>query len=435
MDRKTKKIAIIGAGPMGLSCAYHLLKNNHQVDIYEKDDRIGGMSACFDFDGLTIERYYHFISHADSPFFELLNELNLSDRLQWRDTKMGFFYNGVLYKWGNPLHLLAFPKLDVISKLRYALHVFYAKGITKWDNLDKQNAIPWLKKWIGKNAYQMLWDPLFEYKYYQCKENVSAAWIASRIRRVALSRRNLLTENLGYLEGGSRTLLSALENNILAMHGNLYLNAGVERITSINNRVEAVLVNGEKRLYDGVVSTIPLPYVPEIVPDLSTNIINKIRGIASCGVVCVLLKLRHPLTENFWLNVNDPKMEIPGIIEYTNLYHKPESIVYVPFYMPITHTKYTQDDRSFVEEVLRYLYRINLKFTREWILATQVSRYEIAQPICSPGFYQKLPPMETNIQGFFMADTSYYYPEDRSISESVKLGKTLANLIENSPLT
>ena len=59
-QKKSKKFAIIGTGPMGLACAYHLLKQGYSVDIYEKDDRIGGMSACFDFDGLTIERYYHY---------------------------------------------------------------------------------------------------------------------------------------------------------------------------------------------------------------------------------------------------------------------------------------------------------------------------------------------------------------------------------------
>jgi hypothetical protein len=34
--------------------------------------------------------------------------------------------------------------------------------------------------------------------------------------------------------------------------------------------------------------------------------------------------------------------------------------------------------------------------------------------------------MKTPIEGLFMADTSYYYPEDRSISESVAVGRRLA---------
>ncbi len=431
MAKKTKKIAVIGSGPMGLACAYQLLKNNHQVDVYEKDDRVGGMSAGFDFDGLTIERYYHFICRTDTPLFDLLNELNISEKLCWQDTKMGFFYNGVLYKWGDPLHLLAFPKLGLISKLRYACHVFYTKSINNWASLDKQNAIPWLTKWVGKKTYQMLWDYLFELKFYEHKDNISAAWIGTRIKRVALSRRNLFTENLGYLEGGSDTLLQTLEKQIKAKHGNMFFNAGIERIMTDNNRVQGVVVQGEKRFYDGVVSTMPLPYVPRVVPDLPVEIIDKINAIKNCGVVCVILKLRSPLTENFWLNVNDPEMEIPGLIEYTNLYSMPESIVYVPFYMPQTHPKHQQDNSSFINEVLGYLHRINPAFSKDWVLATQVSRYEFAQPICTPDFYDQLPPMQTPIRGFVMADTSYYYPEDRSISESVKVGNTLAHLMDH----
>jgi formate dehydrogenase beta subunit len=39
------KIAIVGAGPAGITCAYHLARNGHQVTIYERLDEPGGMSA------------------------------------------------------------------------------------------------------------------------------------------------------------------------------------------------------------------------------------------------------------------------------------------------------------------------------------------------------------------------------------------------------
>ena len=38
-----KKIAIIGGGPSGLSCAYYLALMGHQVTIYEERDKLGGM--------------------------------------------------------------------------------------------------------------------------------------------------------------------------------------------------------------------------------------------------------------------------------------------------------------------------------------------------------------------------------------------------------
>ncbi|MDE1325578.1 NADPH-dependent 2,4-dienoyl-CoA reductase [Vibrio aestuarianus] len=39
---KPKKIAVIGAGPAGLSCATTLAERGYQVDLFEKNDRIGG---------------------------------------------------------------------------------------------------------------------------------------------------------------------------------------------------------------------------------------------------------------------------------------------------------------------------------------------------------------------------------------------------------
>lgn len=44
-SRKKGKIAIIGAGPAGLTCAYHAVLMGHQVTIYEQLDEPGGMSA------------------------------------------------------------------------------------------------------------------------------------------------------------------------------------------------------------------------------------------------------------------------------------------------------------------------------------------------------------------------------------------------------
>lgn len=40
------KVAVIGAGPAGISCAYHLLLNGYPVDVFEARNEAGGMAAC-----------------------------------------------------------------------------------------------------------------------------------------------------------------------------------------------------------------------------------------------------------------------------------------------------------------------------------------------------------------------------------------------------
>lgn len=42
-DKRAEKIAIIGSGPAGLSCAYYLAQEGYQVTIFEKDTEPGGM--------------------------------------------------------------------------------------------------------------------------------------------------------------------------------------------------------------------------------------------------------------------------------------------------------------------------------------------------------------------------------------------------------
>ncbi len=425
---KKPRTAVLGAGPMGLMCALELLKAGHDVDIYERDDRIGGMSASFDFDGLAIERFYHFICKTDFPLFDLLAELNLSDRLKWTDTKMGFYWNGRLYKWGTPQALLRFDGLSLIEKLRYALHVMRTKNVRDWTALDKVGAIEWLRKWLGGHAYNVLWHRLFWLKFYELSDQLSASWLGTRIKRVALSRRNLLQESLGYLEGGSSTLLEALRARIEALGGRILLKSGIDRVTTDGaGRVRGIVVAGVEHAVDNVVSTAPIQYVPALVPDLPEDFAARIRAIRNIPVACVILKLSRPLSENFWMNICDEGIDIPGVIEYSNLNPGAgPTIVYAPFYMPKTHPKYARDNQAFIDEVIGYLPRLNAQFRNEWILATHCHRYDFAQTISPPGFAAMLPPMKTPIAGLYMADTSYYYPEDRSISESVRVGRQLA---------
>src|ERR1700674_3574008 len=91
------RVCVIGAGPMGLAAAYELVKRGARVTVVERDDRIGGMSASFDFAGTRIERYYHFICAPDETTFAYLREFGLEGKLRSTETKMGFYYNGVLH--------------------------------------------------------------------------------------------------------------------------------------------------------------------------------------------------------------------------------------------------------------------------------------------------------------------------------------------------
>ncbi len=424
-----KKIAIVGAGVMGLTLAYELMKKGYEVTVFEKDDRLGGMSASFDFDGLMVERYYHFFCKPDIPIFELLEELGIDHLLKWKETKMGFFYEGKLYKWGDPVALFLFPRLGFISKLRFGLQVFCSVKRDRWDKLDRITAVRWAKDWAGKKAYQVMWDSLLRLKFHRFHEQIAAAWVWRRLRRVGRSRKNLFREILAYLEGGVDQFLAALQDKITAGGGEIFLNANVMKINIDKNEVTGLVVNGEGQLFDRVVTTVPLPYIPRLIPGLPGEVAKKYASLDNIGVVCVLLKLNQPVTGNFWLNISDSGIELPGLIEFSNLNPLPEKLVYFPFYLHRADEKFSKSDSYFIDLVVGYCKKINKNFSGSWVLGQRVHRYEYAQPVCSPGFLQGLPPIKTVVNGLYVMDTSYYYPEDRSVSESVRAAREMAEMI------
>jgi protoporphyrinogen oxidase len=280
--------------------------------LFEADDRVGGMTATFDFGGLEIERYYHFHCISDHAFLQALDELGIANRMRWVETKMGYWYQGQLQPWGNPMALLKFRGLGFVAKFRYGLHAFVSVKRNDWRSLDNVEAAGWIRRWVGDEAWEVLWRRLFDYKFYDYAKGLSAAWIWSRIRRIGRSRYSLFHEKLGYLEGGSSTLLRALKAAIEARGGEVRLKSPVEKVVIEGGKVAGVQIAGQLEPFDKVVSTVPLPYVPRVMPDLPAEVLAKFGAIKNIAVVCVIAKLKKPVTENFWLNTNDPSCMCPS---------------------------------------------------------------------------------------------------------------------------
>jgi protoporphyrinogen oxidase len=421
------KVVVIGAGPMGLAAAYQAARNGHDIDLIEGAPEPGGMAAHFDFDGVSLERFYHFICKSDHPTFSLLQELGIAHQLRWRPTTMGFFHENRLYNWGDPLSLLRFPLLGPLEKLRYGLFAFICIRRNQWPALERKSARDWIVRWCGYSIYDRFWKPLFDRKFYEYADNISAAWIWTRIRRIGRSRKSILQEELGYLEGGSITLIDALVDGIHTHAGRVHLNQLAQQVTVEQGRVTGVQTPARHFPADAVICTIPTPLVSALVPDLPSNWKERFQAIHNIGLICVIFKLSRSVSPHFWVNVSEPDIDIPGVVEFSNLRNVGgDTIVYVPYYMPITNKKFSWPDHDLLAEAFICLQRLNPSLQPTDILATKVARLRYGQPICEPGFASKIPPIQTPIAGLQIADTCYYYPEDRGIAESVRLGSQMA---------
>jgi protoporphyrinogen oxidase len=413
---------------MGLAAAFHALGAGHDVQVLEAAPEPGGMAAHFDFAGLSIERFYHFVCKSDYPTFELMRELGIADKLRWRVTTMGIFTGHRLYKWGNPVALMRFPEVSLLSRLRYGLFAFVSIRRERWDSIETESARSWIQRWCGAEVYDRLWKPLFEMKFYQYAENVSAAWIWTRIKRLGRSRKSMMKEELGYIEGGTQTLVDALCSAIKARGGQVRVSCRAETILTKEGSVIGVTTPQGVVEADAVICTVPTPFVSVMVPDLPDQWKAKYDAIKNLGVCCLVFKLRRSISPHFWVNINDPEIAVPGLIEFSNL--RPvgdEAVVYLPYYMPTDNPKFKWTDQALLDEAFGYLRQVNPALTRDDVIASHVARLRYAQPICQPGFASMIPPIQTPIRGLQIADTCFYYPEDRGISESVRLGREMAN--------
>lgn len=423
------RIVVLGAGPMGLAAAQRAVTLGHEVDLIEADGKVGGMAAHFDFSGTSIERFYHFVCKSDAPTFALMQELGMADRMRWVNTSMAYYTHGKIHKWGDPISLLIYPHLSLVEKFRTGLQMFLATKSRNFDRIEHLTSRQWIERRSGKSVYLKLWKRLQELKFYEFADEVSASWIATRIKRIGNSRKSIFQEQLGYIDGGSETLVEAIAADIVRKGGRIHLKTPAEQVVVDDGKVRAVRAGGRDYAADAVISTVPVPLVNRLVPDLPSDWKEKYDAIRNIGVVCLLFKLRKSVTKHFWLNIVADDIDIPGIIEFSNLRPVGDTIVYVPYYMPVTQPKWNWSDGQFIAEAFSYIKRINPDIGEGDLLDAKVGRLRHAQPICEPNFRNKLPPIETPISGLQVADTCYYYPEDRGVAESIRLGRQMAEAV------
>ena len=255
-------VGIIGAGISGLATAYYLSRTGHKVTVYERAPEVGGLVSTFDFDGLRLERFYHFLCATDTGYFDLCRELGLEHRLRWKHPKTGFFHDGTLYPFTSPLDLLRFRAIPLFDRVRFGLFAVEARMRGEWRQLDDLTAKPWLIDRVGKRTYEVVWHPLLYLKFRELHDTISAAWVWHRIHRVAKSK-----GRMGYLEGGTSVLLDSLLAKLAERGVHVHCGMPAESLIVDEGRVTGIrFANGKEAAFDTVVSTLPLRIVAKLLP-------------------------------------------------------------------------------------------------------------------------------------------------------------------------
>lgn len=409
------RIGIIGAGISGLAAGFRLARKGHHVEIFEREDTVGGLVSTFDLDGTRIERYYHFLCGRDDGYLKLCRDLGLASRIVFKKARTGFFYEGREFPLTTPLDLLRFTPIPLSQRIRFGLFALEARWREEWRQLDELAARPWLIDRLGQRAYDVIWRPLLALKFAAYHDRISAAWVWHRLHRVARSK-----GRHGFLEGGSDLLLDTLTARIRDRGGAIHTSRPVARVLADGGRVRGLqLADGEVFECDRVISTLPLPVLAGMLPEGDSPYAQALRAIEYIGVACVIFKLARPVTRNFWLNINDSTVATNGIIEYTNLNPLTPAdghIAYVPYYLATDHELYRLSDETIVRQSWDALRRVSPALNDTDLLAHRVFRSDHAQAICTTGFLNRIPDARAPIEGLHLLDSVYLYPEDRSQS-------------------
>src|SRR4029450_9608240 len=167
-------------------------------------------------------------------------------------------------------------------------------------------AIPWLRRMFGDHAYHVIWEPLMRFKFAEHADEISAAWIWARMVRLSRSRTSPWREELGYIEGGSQTVLDALGRDLGARGARALRNAAVEQIVLEGGRATGVRVGGETLPADLVISTVTVPRFRALAAALPADYLERLARIPTIGIFCLFLRLRGAGSALFWRNTHDP---------------------------------------------------------------------------------------------------------------------------------
>lgn len=425
MTAERPHVVVIGGGPAGIKAAHSLVKRGVRTTVLESAPVLGGLASSFDLQGTLIERYYHFICRGDDHLVQTLDELGLGSKLHWRPSRMAYFVDGTLYPFLTPWELLRFKPLGFFDRIRAGLAVKWVQRLSE-EELAPRRAVQWLRQLFGDAAYRVIWDPLMRFKFAEYAEQVSAAWIWARMVRLSRSRRSVWREELGYIEGGSRTVLDGLGRDFERRGGRLVLNAQVEQILFADGRVAGARVGGETLHADALISTITPTRLRRLAPGLAGPYWDALGRVPAIGIFCLLLRLREAITPFFWVNTNDRRVPFAGMIEYSNLNPLPElegdHVLYVPQYLSSEDPRLAQSDEEIFRSYCDALALINPVFDTSWVRYWTVFRDRFAQPICLTDYRTTTPTVSTPVPNLFLTDSSQLHPHDRNISGSFGTG-------------
>jgi protoporphyrinogen oxidase len=181
-ETRAADVAIIGAGPAGLTAAYLLTKAGKSVVVIEKDPvYVGGISRTVEHGGFRFDIGGHRFFSKSKEVVDLWNEILPHDFIQ-RPRMSRIYYEGKFYSY--PLR--AFEALGNLGVWRSSLCML---SYLRWKALPKKDATSfqdWVVNQFGHKLFSIFFKTYTEKVWGMPCDAISADWAAQRIKGLSL---------------------------------------------------------------------------------------------------------------------------------------------------------------------------------------------------------------------------------------------------------
>ena len=322
----SKRVAIIGAGPAGLTAAYLLAKGNQEVVVFEKDPQyVGGISRTESYKGYHFDIGGHRFFSKSKEVEDFWTEI-LGDEMLERPRSSRIYYNNHFFSYP----LVAFEALRKLGIIESGLCVLSYLKAKVFPVKNPTNFEEWVTNQFGKRLFNIFFKTYTEKVWgIPCNE-ISADWAAQRIKGLSLSSAifnalfkpnkkatdkviKTLIDSFRYPKQGPGMMWEACAEKSKAMGVTLHMNCGVQKIEHTNHSWTVQTTSqGNVTGFDYVLSTAPMrELVANVLPAFPASVAANATALGYRDFLTVVLicKDEDAFSDN-WIYIHDPKVKV-----------------------------------------------------------------------------------------------------------------------------
>jgi protoporphyrinogen oxidase len=324
------RIAIIGAGPSGISAAYQLAKGGAEVEVFEAGDVVGGLSRSVDLWGQRVDLGPHRFFSSDQRVNQLWFEV-VGDDYRMVDRLTRIYYNKRFFHYplraGNALW-----NMGSREAMRCTTSYLMQQLARSPHGEDDESFESWVVHRFGRRLFELFFKSYSEKLWGIDCRNLDADFATQRIKKFSLGE--AIKSALGLGNGGHKTLVDCfaypaagtgmvyqrMADAVVAMGGQVHLRAPVKRVVHRNRHVHGVqLHDGSSRACDHVISTMPLTLLVEGLDVLPAEVQTAVDSLTYRNTILVYLHVgAEELFSDQWLYVHSPDLQVGRITNFRN---------------------------------------------------------------------------------------------------------------------